>query len=77
MVLLNTAGVTYRMMRDRWREVTVGILTFAALFTPADVITMFLVTVPLMAAYGAGLGILYVITLGGRRNLAKPRSVDV
>jgi sec-independent protein translocase protein TatC len=38
---------------------------------------MFLVTVPLMAAYGAGLGILYVITLGGRRNLAKPRTADV
>jgi sec-independent protein translocase protein TatC len=77
MVLLNTAGVSYRTMRDRWREVTVGILTFAALFTPADVITMFLVTVPLMVAYGTGLGILFVITLGGRRNLAKPRTADV
>jgi sec-independent protein translocase protein TatC len=77
MVLLNTAGVSYRTMRDRWREVTVGILTIAALFTPADVITMFLVTVPLMAAYGAGLGILFVITLGGRRNLAAPRTADV
>ncbi|WP_152042995.1 twin-arginine translocase subunit TatC [Salinigranum salinum] len=76
MVLLNTAGVSYRTMRSRWREVTVGILSFAALFTPADVITMFLVTVPLMAAYGAGLGILYVITLGGRRNLAKPRTAE-
>jgi hypothetical protein len=29
-----------------------------------------------MAAYGAGLGILYVITLGGRRNLAKPRTAE-
>jgi sec-independent protein translocase protein TatC len=77
MLLLNTTGISYRSMRARWREVTVGILTFAALFTPADVITMFLVTVPLMAAYGAGLGILYVVTLGGRRNLAQPRSVDV
>jgi sec-independent protein translocase protein TatC len=77
MVLLNTAGVGYRTMRDRWREVTVGILTFAALFTPADVITMFLVTVPLMAAYGAGLGVLYVITLGGRRDLAPSRTADV
>ncbi len=77
MVLLNTAGISYRTMRERWREVTVGILTFAALFTPADVITMFLVTVPLMAAYCVGLGLLYVITLGGRRNLAKPRTADV
>jgi sec-independent protein translocase protein TatC len=77
MLLLNTAGVSYRTMRDRWREVTVGILTFAALFTPADVITMFLVTVPLMAAYGAGLGILFVVTLGGRRDLAPSRTADV
>jgi sec-independent protein translocase protein TatC len=76
MVLLNTAGVSYRSMRARWREVTVGILTFAALFTPADIFTMFLVTIPLMTAYGFGLGVLYVITLGGRRNLAAPRTAD-
>ncbi|MEF8858058.1 MAG: twin-arginine translocase subunit TatC [Halolamina sp.] len=72
MVLLNTAGVSYGAMRSRWREVMVGILLFAALFTPADVITMFLVTVPLMVAYGTGLGLLYLFTLGGRRNLARP-----
>jgi sec-independent protein translocase protein TatC len=72
MVLLNTVGVAYAAMRSRWREVTVGILLVAALFTPADVITMFLVTVPLMAAYGVGLGVLYALTLGGRRNLAEP-----
>jgi sec-independent protein translocase protein TatC len=76
MLLLNTAGVSYRAMRGRWREVTVGVLTFAALFTPADIITMFLVTIPLMAAYGFGLGVLYVVTLGGRRNLATPRTAD-
>jgi sec-independent protein translocase protein TatC len=70
MLLLNTAGVPFRAMRGRWREVTVGILTFAALFTPADIITMFMVTVPLMVAYGVGLGVLYVLTLGGRRDLA-------
>nr|WP_246308183.1 twin-arginine translocase subunit TatC [Halobaculum salinum] len=72
MVLLNSAGVSYRAMRDRWREATIAIMLFAALFTPADVITMFLVTVPLMAAYGVGLGVLFVLTLGGRRDLAKP-----
>ncbi|MFC4359588.1 twin-arginine translocase subunit TatC [Halobium salinum] len=74
MVLLNTAGVTFNGMRGRWREVTVGIMTFAALFTPADIITMFMVTVPLMVAYGVGLGILYVLTLGGRRDLAPRKS---
>ncbi|WP_417372310.1 twin-arginine translocase subunit TatC [Halobaculum lipolyticum] len=76
MVLLNTAGISYQAMRSRWREVTVGILLAAALFTPADVFTMFLVTIPLMAAYGIGLLILWVLTLGGRRNLGKP-TVDL
>ena len=72
MVLLNTAGVSFGAMRSRWREVMVAIMLFSALFTPADIITMFLVTVPLMVAYGFGLGLLWLITLGGRRNLAKP-----
>jgi sec-independent protein translocase protein TatC len=64
-------------MRDRWREVTVGILAFSAVFTPASIITMFLVTIPLMVAYGVGLGVLFVVTLGGRRDLAKPRATDL
>jgi sec-independent protein translocase protein TatC len=70
LLLLNTAGVSYRSMRDRWREVTVGILGFAAIATPADVLTMFLVTIPLMFAYGVGLAVLFVVTLGGRRDLS-------
>jgi sec-independent protein translocase protein TatC len=72
MVLLNTVGISYQAMRGRWREVTVGLLVAAALFTPADIITMFLVTVPLMTAYGIGLFALYFLTAGGRRNLAEP-----
>jgi sec-independent protein translocase protein TatC len=73
MMLLNTSGVSYQRMRGRWREVTVGLMLAAALFSPADVLTMILVTVPLMTAYGTGLGLLFVLTLGGRRNLATPR----
>ncbi|KTG29398.1 twin-arginine translocase subunit TatC [Haloferax profundi] len=73
MVLLNTAGITYDTMRDRWREVTVLILALSAIFTPASITTMFMVTIPLMAAYGIGLGVLFVITFGGRRNLAPAR----
>jgi sec-independent protein translocase protein TatC len=73
MVLLNTAGVSYRTMRHRWREVTVGILAFAAVFTPAGITTMFLVTVPLLAVYWIGIGVLFVLTLGGRRDLVEPR----
>ncbi|WP_248895724.1 twin-arginine translocase subunit TatC [Haloplanus halobius] len=70
MLLLNTAGVSYQSMRERWREVTVGIMAFAAVATPADVMTMFMVTIPLMVAYGVGVAVLFVVTLGGRRNLA-------
>ena len=72
MVLLNKAGVPYDAFRGRWREVTVGVLLFAAVFTPADVITMFLATIPLMAAYGLGIGLLFLVTFGGRRNLSPP-----
>ncbi|WP_430504201.1 twin-arginine translocase subunit TatC [Haloparvum sp. PAK95] len=72
MVLLNSAGVPYDALRNRWREVTIAMLTFAAIFTPADILTMFLVTVPLMAAYGVGIGVLFLVTLGGRRDLAPP-----
>jgi sec-independent protein translocase protein TatC len=71
MLLLNTAGLSYRTIRDRWREVTVGVLAFAAVFTPADITTMLLVTVPLMAAYLVGIAVLYVVTLGGRRDLSE------
>ena len=77
MLLLNTAGVSYHTMRGRWREVTVGILAFAAVFTPAGIVTMFLVTVPLMVAYGVGLAVLFVVTLGGRRDLAPARATDL
>ncbi|MFW6317579.1 MAG: twin-arginine translocase subunit TatC [Halorubrum sp.] len=72
MVLLNNAGVPYRVFRERWREVTIGILLVAAVFTPADVITMFLATIPLMLAYGIGIGALFVVTFGGRRDLSPP-----
>ena len=72
MVLLNSVGVPYRAFRSRWREVTIGILLVAAVFTPADVITMFLATLPLMAAYGVGVGVLFLVTFGGRRDLSPP-----
>ena len=75
MILLNKSGVPYASLRTRWREVTIGILLFAAVFTPADIMTMFLVTVPLMAAYGVGLLVLFFITAGGRRDLAPPAEI--
>ena len=75
MLLLNRAGLPYGAMRARWREVTIGLLTTAAILTPADITTMFLVTIPLMGAYGVGLGVLFLVTAGGRRNLAPPAEI--
>ncbi|ELZ95106.1 Sec-independent periplasmic protein translocase [Haloferax mucosum ATCC BAA-1512] len=75
MVLLNSEGITFDVMWNRWREITVVILALAAVFTPASITTMFLVTIPLMVAYGVGLGVLFVITFGGRRNLAPARRI--
>ena len=72
MILLNRAGIPYAAMRNRWREMTMAILTVAAIFTPADVLTMFLVTVPLMVAYGVGIAVLFVLTAGGRRDRSPP-----
>ncbi len=75
LVLLNSAGIPYAALRGRWREVTIALLSLAALLTPADIVTMFLVTVPLMFAYGLGLAILFGVTLGGRRDLAPPATI--
>ena len=72
MVLSNKAGVPYRVFRGRWREATIATMLIAAVFTPADVITMFLATIPLMTAYGIGLAVLFLVTGGGRRNLSPP-----
>ncbi|ERG95860.1 twin-arginine translocase subunit TatC [Haloquadratum walsbyi] len=77
MILLNNAGISYNSMRGRWREVTVAMLAIAAIFTPADILTMFLITVPLMAAYAVGLVVLFIITVGGRRDRATDRDRGV
>ena len=68
MVLFHRGGiVSYARMRDSWRGVTLGVMVFAAVFTPASTLSMVLVAFPVMFAYGIGLGILWVYTLGGRR----------
>jgi sec-independent protein translocase protein TatC len=68
MYLFHRGGlVPYRTQLGRWREVTVLILGGAALFTPKSVFSMFIVGIPVLLAYFAGLGILYAVTLGGRR----------
>ncbi len=68
--------VTYGSMRTRWREVTLGILGAAAFLSPRGVFTMFLLGLPVVAAYLFGLGVLWVVTLGGRRTPGPAEPAD-
>lgn len=68
MVLFERGGiVSFDAMKDRWREVTIAVFAVAGLATPDSLYTMFLLAIPLSLAYIIGLGILWVITLDGRR----------
>ena len=58
---------SYRAMRNRWREVTITAFVVAGMFTPAGVLTMFIVGIPVMIFYWVGLAGLWLVTLGGRR----------
>ena len=58
------------------RGVTLGVMAVAAVFTPASVLSMVLLAVPVMAAYGLGLGLLWVYTLGGRRDPRRAPEAD-
>jgi sec-independent protein translocase protein TatC len=63
--------VPYRVMRTRWREFTLVVLALGAFFSPRGVFTMFLLGIPVVVAYGFGLALLWLYTLGGRR-IAEP-----
>ncbi|MFC6837107.1 Sec-independent protein translocase TatC [Halomarina ordinaria] len=77
MFLLHRAGlVPFRVMRGRWREVVVAVLTLTALATPGGVFAMFLFTIPIAIAYFVGLALLWLYTLGGRRG-GRPRGQRV
>ncbi|WP_266078960.1 twin-arginine translocase subunit TatC [Haladaptatus caseinilyticus] len=68
MFLFHAGGIlNYKSMRDRWRVFVVGTFAVAGLVTPDSLYTMFLVAIPVSFAYGLGLAILWLFTLGGRR----------
>lgn len=67
---------SYHAMRNRWREVTIAAFVFAGMFTPAGILTMFLVGIPVMIVYWIGLLGLWIVTFGGRRGrFTKPETV--
>ncbi|WP_338726751.1 twin-arginine translocase subunit TatC [Haladaptatus sp. DJG-WS-42] len=59
--------ITYRTFRGRWREVTIAVLAIAAFGAPGGMFMMFILAIPTLLAYFLGLGLLWVVTLGGRR----------
>ncbi|PSP38758.1 preprotein translocase subunit TatC [Halobacteriales archaeon QH_7_65_31] len=68
MWLFHAGGlVGYRQMRDRWRVVTLVVLTVVAFASPQGVFMMFLLGLPIVGMYFLGLAGLHVVTLGGRR----------
>jgi sec-independent protein translocase protein TatC len=68
MFLFHRGGlVSFQTMFDRWRTVVMAIVVFAAFITPSSLLTMLVFAIPVAVAYMAGLGLLWVYTLGGRR----------
>lgn len=68
MLLFHQGGIVpYGIFRTRWREFAIAVLAIGAFLSPRGIFTMFLLGVPIIAAYGVGLGSLWLYTLGGRR----------
>jgi len=59
--------IPYGIFRSRWREFAIAVLAAGAFLSPRGIFTMFLLALPVIAAYGLGLGSLWLYTLGGRR----------
>jgi sec-independent protein translocase protein TatC len=74
MVMFHRAGlVPYSVMRRRWRVFVIGSLAAAALLSSRGLFTMFVFALPAILAYGSGLAVLWVYTLGGRREAPQRR----
>ena len=68
MLLFHRGGIVpYRSFRSRWREFTIAVLAAGAFLSPRGIFTMFLLGLPVVAAYGVGIGALWLYTFGGRR----------
>ena len=68
--------VPFHSMKGRWREVTLAVLALASFLSPRGVFTMFLLGIPIVASYLFGLGVLWLVTLGGRRSPGPAEPAD-
>jgi sec-independent protein translocase protein TatC len=68
MVLFHVGGVvSFETMRKRWRVPILAVFVFSSVVTPDSLYTMLIIAFPMVAMYLLGLGLLYLVTLGGRR----------
>lgn len=77
LVALNFLGlVPAATLRGGWRFIVVGIVLFSALVTPAaDVLSMFLVAIPMAALFGVACLVAHVHDRRAERHLAATRSM--
>ena len=68
--------VSYERMRDSWRGVVLVIFVFATFFSSSSIWTMFMLALPTALAYLFGLGVLWAVTLGGRRGGGKDSTAE-
>jgi len=77
MLLFHRAGViTFGTLRRHWRPIVMGIFGAGALFSPTGVFTMFLLAIPIALAFLSGLALLWLYTLGGRRQPGRTEPAD-
>jgi sec-independent protein translocase protein TatC len=76
MWLFHSGGiVSYDRMRKSWRGVVLVIFVLSTFLSSSSIWTMFLLAIPTSLAYLLGLGVLWVVTLGGRRG-RKPETAE-
>jgi sec-independent protein translocase protein TatC len=67
MWLFDKAGiVSYERMAGRWREVVIAVFLIFGLVVPGGILTMLITALPVTIAFGAGLALLWVLTLPRR-----------
>ncbi|MFB6083778.1 MAG: twin-arginine translocase subunit TatC [Halorientalis sp.] len=77
MALFHVGGIaSYHTQREYWREVVVAVFALSAFVSPRGVFTMLLLAIPTALAYLLGLGLLWLVTLGGRRGRPRPREAS-
>jgi sec-independent protein translocase protein TatC len=77
MILFHRAGIVpFQTLQRRWRPIVMGVFAAGAVFSPKGIFTMFLLATPIALAFLAGMGILWLYTLGGRRQPRRGEPAD-